>query len=260
MVNENQNMLKEIVKDKGFVICALVLLIAGISIDTLAKKLQLTFIRKPVPLKKSLQKFDAKKLYPPYKLIKSIKLESDIVEALGTKEYLQMIFEDTDMEGNNVPGKYISFFVTYYTGGVDQVPHVPDVCYQGGGYDPIDSDNTYIELHGIGLKGDKLPVRILLFRDTKSEITQIKPVIYFFSVNGKFKATRREVRLALADIRERYAYFSKVEIAFAGIQPSKEKAIRLTAKFLKKALPVLIEDHWQDWEKFTKETPNGKKK
>lgn len=244
-------MLKEILKDKGFVAASIILLLSALGIDAIARKLQITFVRKPVPLKKSLHDFDYKKLYPPYKMLKVIKLESDIVEALGTDEYLHILFDDTSIDPNN-PGKYVSFFVTYYTGSVDQVPHVPDVCYQGGGYDPIGADNTYLIIPQLGLPEDKLPVRVLLFRDTKSTlIPQIKPVIYFFSVNGRFRATRNEVRLALADIREKYAYFSKVEIAFIGIQPTKEEALKLTEKFLKKALPVLLTDHWQDWQEFT---------
>ncbi len=245
-------MIKEILKDKGFIACSLVLLIAALGVESFSKALQLHFVRAPVPLRKKLQDFDAEKMWP-YKLIKTVKLNSEIEEALGTKDYLQMIFEDTTLPSDNAPGKYISFFVTYYTGGVDQVPHVPDVCYQGGGYDPIGSENTYLKLPGLGLKDDKLPVRVLFFRDTKSLIPSVKPVIYFFSVNGKFEATKNSVRLRLADIRQKYAYFSKVEIAFLGLQPDKEQALKLTAKFLKKALPILMKEHWQDWDKFIKE-------
>ncbi len=249
--------MKKILKDKGFIACSLVLLIAATGVESFTRALQLHFVRAPVPLRKKLQDFDAEKMRP-YKLLKSVKLESEIEEALGTKDYLQMIFEDTTLKGDNAPGKYISFFVTYYTGGIDQVPHVPDVCYQGGGYDPIGSENTYITLPNLGLKNDKLPVRVLFFRDTKSLISSVKPVIYFFSVNGKFEATRNSVRLTLANIRQKFAYFSKVEIAFLGVQPNKTQALELTAKFLRKALPILMKEHWQDWNTFIKEHAKDK--
>ncbi len=249
--SESENIIKQVLSDRTFLITALVLLVSALGIDSLAKELKLNFIRSPVPLRKKLKYFNVDKMYP-YRLIHQVTLDSEIVEALGTKDYLQMIFDDTSIKSQDAPGKLVSFFVTYYTGSLDQVPHVPDVCYQGGGYDPIGSDNTTITIPGIGLPNDKLAVRLLMFRNTKSFVPTDKVVIYFFSVNGKFKATRSEVRLALADIRHKYAYFSKVEIAFVGIQPDKEKALRLTAKFLQKALPILMHDHWQNWDKFIK--------
>ncbi len=253
----NKEILKKLIADKSFVICTLVLLISALGVESFAHALKLHFVRAPVPLRKKLQDFDVSKMWP-YKLIKTVKLDSEIVEALGTKDYLQMIFDDTSMKDENAPGKYVSFFVTYYTGSLDQVPHVPDVCYQGGGYDPIGSENTYLTLPDLGLKNNKLPVRVLFFRDTKSLLPSVKPVVYFFSVNGKFEATRNNVRLTLADIRQRYAYFSKVEIAFLGVQPDKKQTLELTAKFLKKALPILMHEHWQNWNKFITQKHSSK--
>lgn len=248
---QSDNIIKQVVSDKAFVITALILLISALGIDSLAKALQLTFIRSPVPLRKKLTDFSVSKMYP-YQLVRKVKLDSEIEEALGTKDYLQLLFDDTSLKSQNAPGKLVSFFVTYYTGSLDQVPHVPDVCYQGGGYDPIGSDNTTIRIPGIGLPNDKLAVRILIFRNTRSIIPTNKVVVYFFSVNGEFKATRGAVRLALSDIRNKYAYFSKVEIAFGGVQPDRDKALELTAKFLKKALPLLMNEHWQNWDEFIK--------
>jgi hypothetical protein len=147
---------------------------------------------------------------------------------------------------------------------VDQVPHVPDVCYVGGGNDLLSAVNTTIKVPGAGLKDNELPVRELIFQSPNSIVPVTQPVIYFFSVNGHFDNGREGVRLSLADPWVKYAYFSKVELSFAGDQmPDKEDALKIAARFLSKALPILIKDHWQDWDAFlakeaAKKTENGK--
>jgi hypothetical protein len=121
----------------------------------------------------------------------------------------------------------------------------------GGGFDSQGSRNTTIKVKNVGLKNDELPVRELLFQNTRSMVPVIQPVIYFFGVNGTFVNDRTDVRLNLASPRLRYAYFSKVEVAFLGeMQPDKDQALEATSKFFSKALPILMKDHWQDWNKF----------
>jgi hypothetical protein len=162
-----------------------------------------------------------------------------------------MIFEDTSLSDPHAVGKYVNFFVTYYTGATDQVPHVPDVCYVGGGNDLLSSSNTTIPIPGIGLPDDKLPIRELLFQNPNALVPTVQPVVYFFAVNGHFENQRDGVRLSLASPRLKYAYFSKVELTFDGdTLPDKDEALKLSVKFLGKALPILMKEHWQDWDKF----------
>jgi hypothetical protein len=226
-----------------------VLLMAAGGIKGLVKTMQLHLQKSPVPLVKPFQKFDVWKMWP-YKMVVTRTLPEEMVEELGTKDYLQMVFEDTTIADAQTPGKYINFFVTYYS-KVDQVPHVPDVCYVGGGNDLLSATNTTIKVPGAGLKDDELPVRELLFQNPKTIVPVTQPVVYFFSVDGHFDNGREGVRLSLADPRVKYAYFSKVELSFEGDKlPNKEESLKIAAKFLTKALPILIKDHWQDWDKF----------
>jgi hypothetical protein len=244
------DLLRSILKDRSFVICCVVLLISAMGIQTLVSAMKIYLHKEPVPLVKPLAEFNAKKMWP-YKLVRNERLESEISEELGTKEYLQMIFEDTRIKDEQTPGKYINFFVTYYTGSTDQVPHVPDVCYVGGGFDSQGSENTTIKVPGAGLKNNDLPVRELLFQNTRSLIPVTQPVIYFFSVNGTFVNDRTAVRLHLASPRLKYAYFSKVELAFIGsAQPNRDQALELASRFFGKSLPILMTDHWQNWDQF----------
>ena len=244
------DLLKSIFKDRTFVICGVVLLVSAAGIQGLVDAMELYLRKEAVPLVKPLSEFDTRKMWP-YKLIRTEKLSPEIEEELGTKDYLQMIFEDTRIKDDRTPGKYINFFVTYYTGSTDQVPHVPDVCYVGGGFDSQGARNTTVTVRNVGLKNDELPVRELLFQNTRSLVPVIQPVIYFFGVNGTFVNDRTDVRLSLASPRLRYAYFSKVEVAFPGqVQPEKDDALEIASRFFSKALPILMRDHWQDWDKF----------
>jgi hypothetical protein len=59
-------------------------------------------------------------------------LNRDVLESLGTEEYLQWILEAPDAAPGS-PTRFCSLFITYYTGNPDMVPHVPDECYVGGG-------------------------------------------------------------------------------------------------------------------------------
>jgi len=242
-----KDILRDLVRDSRFLVCAIVLAAAALGIETVAGIMELHFRKLPVPLRKSLDQFDVAKL-SHYKLVRKVSIPSEVEDALGTKDYLQFILEDTSISDPKQPGKYVNFFVTYYTGDPDQVPHVPEVCYMGSGKEPGNIRNMEIELPGIGLDDDRLPVRVVTFRDTRSMPGGHIPVIYFFSVNGAFEPDRLSVRLRLSDLRVKYSYLSKVEIAFGGRpQPDTAQVLELTKRLLAEALPVLMEEHWPDW-------------
>jgi hypothetical protein len=239
---------KGVLNDRGFVVCALILAISAASIAYVTKTLKWNLRKLPVPLRKSFADFNDAGLYP-YRVVQKVKIDAEVEEALGTKEYIQYFIEDPDVSERE-GGRYVNFFVTYYTGNPDQVPHVPEVCYVGGGNIIEDQDILTIHVPGVGLPDDALRVQLLMFkatdRNTGMDVT--KPVLYFFSVNGKYTYDRKGTRWALSNIRDRYAYFSKVEIAFIGsVQPDRERAIALTEKFLAKALPILVNENWPDW-------------
>jgi len=247
-------MSKGAMENRAFVISAVVLLVAALGVQATSKWMKLHFRKLPVELKRSLQNFDATKLSPSYVLKRTDKISSEVEEALGTHEYYQAGFEDMSRSGIDDPGRYVNFFVTYYTGDPDQVPHIPDVCYLGGGYDPAGSFDTTISLPGLGIPGDELPVRVLFFKNSRAIIPLVQTVVYFFSVNGHFAEERTKVRAYLADIRLKYAYFSKVELSFQSQgQPDRALALDISERFFRKALPVLMSDHWVDWDRFIEE-------
>jgi hypothetical protein len=118
-------------------------------------------------------------------------------------------------------------------------------------------ENRVVEVEGV--PGGKVPVRVLTFVKGGIYDYDEPTVVYTFHCNGQFAARRDEVRLAVLDPRDRYAYFSKVEVTFGwqGARPrnaGKEETVRATTKLLMYVLPLLLREHWPDWRQATGES------
>ena len=233
----------------AFVICAVVLIVSSVVIS------KIEIEPEPWPLKKPLDLLDEDDL-APYKVIEKIKIQNEeIVEALGTKDYIQWVLEDTDeAAGSNV--KKCLLFITYYE-LADRIPHETKECHLGTGHQLLAEDGLSVEINGQD-GNENIPGRHLVFSRTNSGIwhrgTKFS-VFYLFSVNRIYANSRDSARLALnRNIFSKHSYFSKVEWNFltnAGVKTylSKEKAVAASEKLLAVVLPILERDHWPEWEK-----------
>ncbi len=207
--------------------------------------------KEPFPLKKSLDLLDEKAL-APYKVTSKQKITNqEVIESLGTEDYIQWILEDPEQAVDSAVHK-CSLFITYY-GLPDRVPHVPEECYTGGGHQRLASDSVTLEIN-IEDSTRKIPARYLVFASTDSNFWGLDtkfPVLYLFNVNEVYANSRDDVRFALnKHIFSRYSYFSKVEWKFFNTRlnkpfyPNKEEAITASKKLLSVILPVLEREHW----------------
>jgi len=240
----------------AFLICVLILAVAGSGMSIAKRKLKLVLKKEPLPLKKSLSLLDEKAL-APYKVLSKMKIDyEEVIEALGTDQYIQWLLEDTEAPPDS-PVRYCSLFITYYEVADKRVTHVPDECYMGAGYQRLGSGRTVtFKLNGQGLP-EKLTGRYIVFKGTDPRTIPANvtfPVLYLFNVNGEYAATRAEARLIInKNLFQRYSYYCKVEWKFSNrsfgrsIYPSKEQAIPASEKLLSVLLPVLKRDHWPDW-------------
>src|SRR4030042_5055315 len=146
----------------AFLICVAVLAITRGCMSVAIKSFGIYLKKDPWPLKKSLDLLDEKGL-APYKVVSKGKIESeDIIDSLGTKDYIQWVLEDPDAPANSTV-RYCSLFITYYE-LPDRVPHVPEECYMGSGFQRLASDSVTLEL---GMR--KIPARYLVFTGTGSD-------------------------------------------------------------------------------------------
>lgn len=240
-----------------FLISFILLAAFACGMDFFKTRQKIMLIKKPLPLKESFDMLD-EKLLEPYKVLEKSRIDNrDVLESLGTEEYLQWLLEDTTVDALS-PVKNCLVFITYYTGNPDQVPHAPEACYTGGGSEvkekfAIKLDVSGVDVPGIGRSG-KIDATGLIFSTKASEIWQMPVeflVVYFFKVNGQYKSNRTAVRIALGDLISEYSYFSKIELKFfnsRGMYPDKAQTAEACGRLLKVLLPVLEKNHWPDWE------------
>lgn len=204
-----------------------------------------------MPLKKALDLIDEKAL-APYKVVSKQDITNEeVVESLGTEDYIQWILEDSEAAADSAVQK-CSLFITYY-GLSDRVPHVPEECYTGSGHQRLTSDSVTLDINKEGVR-EKITVRYLVFASTKSDYWGMDtkfPVLYLFNVNKDYANSRDDVRFALNKyIFSKYSYFSKIEWKFFNtrfgkpIYPSKEETITASQKLLSVILPILEKEHW----------------
>ena len=243
-----RNALKLAFKSRAFLVCALLLGLGAVSLQATARWAEMYFRKEAVPLLKPLKYLDQDAL-APYTVLQKRLLQPEEEESLGTTEYVNWILEDTSAEPDD-PVRLVHLFITYYTGLPDQVPHVPDVCYLGAGYSPAGSGSGSFDMPELAQCGydTRVPYRALTFIKP-GDVQDIRPVVvYTFGVNNVLVADRNRVRKEMASIRQRYAYFSKVEMSFGfgPENPSRDAAVQAAEKVLRKVLPLLIEQHWPD--------------
>lgn len=254
MTRPNQSLL-----NPAFVACAVILALFAATKTVVIHALGVHLTKLPIPLKKPLEQLDAKKLEPYIVRSREKIANQDVVESLGTEEYLNWTLEDPQAQSDS-PTKYSTLFITYYTGNPDMVPHVPDECYAGSGNTKLRADTLSTE---ITWPGQEKPVPIsmqsvLFSRQEKNSLTPETQfsVQYCFKANGEFCGSRTETRAVLgSNFFVKYSYFAKIEWKFYGmdytglIYPNQEQMMLASQKLLAKVLPVLEEDHWPDWDK-----------
>jgi Protein of unknown function (DUF3485) len=232
-----------------FTVSLIILAVTAVGLGPVTRYLNVVLRKEAVPLRKQLGTLDKSRL-GPYKFVRAYTIESAVVDTLGTDKYINWLLEDTRRTGRD-PLRYVSLFVTYYTGQPDPVPHTPDVCYAASGYEPDEKVNLTVDVPTLG-KDSRLPIRLLMFVKTGVFNSERMPLIYTFHCNGKFVATREGVRTTGRNPLDKHAYYSKVEVKFGwkGAQPrypDKKQAIEASTEFLSHVLPLLVDEHWPDW-------------
>ncbi len=231
-------------RDRAFLVCVFIFGFCAVSMQLVARAMGIHLVKLPISLNKPLEELDEAKL-APYKVLSKRKIENqDVVDELGTEDYIQWFIEDPCAVVNgSLP--YINLFITYYD-KPDYVPHVPEVCYTGGGSVVQARENSEIT---VMLDGEQrlIPIRIIQFVGLgygggRGDST----VVYFFSTNGKYVSTRNTARRTMRYPFDKYAYFSKVEMTFGG-SPSQEIVKASVQRFVEVLLPVLEEGHWPAW-------------
>ena len=231
----------------AFLICTAVLALAGVGMSLLTARLGLCLKKEPLSLLKPLNAMDEGKL-APYQVAGRLAIEdAEILRSLGTQDYIQWLLEDP-REPVESPVRKLLLFITYYR-QPDRVPHVPEECYTGGGYQRLATNAVSFRMGS-----SEIPGRYLLFEKTAQDVSLAVPqfpVLYLFRVNGEYAGSRDDARIALnKGLFSKHAYFCKIEMVFnqSSVAPTREAASAASEKVLGVLLPLLEQEHWPDLE------------
>jgi hypothetical protein len=231
--------------------------------------MQLHFQKAAVPLRKPLDELPAE-IGPWLQITKDEPLDRELEDVLATNKYVFRQYVDTrklspaqvsvlkadasSPEAQRVlrtlvdesPEAIVGCDVTYYTGMVDTVAHIPDRCYIADGYEPKSFTSPRWEIGLINPADRSVQVRLINFEDqTPDRGTTPVNVAYFFQCNGSYESDPLNgVRLRLQNLSEKYGYYAKIELKT--VLSDSVQAERVMADFLRYALPP-IEQCLPDW-------------
>ena len=270
-----QSELAAIFRQKGFVVALFVVAAAALGLNTTMQSMGLHFKKERVELRKSLDELP-KMMGPWLQVSKDVPLPDEQEHALGTRDYITREYVDTrSMNGFDLtkwnalsddarrkainivvqksPQSYVRLHMAYYTGLVDTVAHVPERCYVAGGYDPTNTQVMVLEpFKGVAERDPNLKVKYTEFVDRAQSRETRQNVAYFFQVNGAYEYDSiGGVRVRLQNIREKYAYYCKIEM-LTQVDKNSELARSAMSELMKYALPE-IEKCLPDWHEVTGE-------
>lgn len=254
--------------DVGFVVVAAILLVAAIGLNATVQSLQLTFRKQPVALQAPLKEINPR-LGPWVQVSADERLPHEVEDALAANEYVFRDYVDSrlvpanliaEFEGKPAPQRramleairqkaphaVMNMAVTYYTGMVDTVAHIPDRCYIADGFEPSEYDTKRWACF-TPRGDDRAAARFIHFEDNVPGRQAVsRNVAYFFHVNGRYTNDPLDVRYTLQNLWERHGYYAKIELM--SLLESRQKASAVMDEFLQHALPE-VEKSLPDWSK-----------
>ena len=281
---------RQALRQPAFLVAAAFLLVSAIGLNAASQFLQLHFRKVAVPLPVRSLSDETEGI--PARLgawtqaTVDEPLDPEVETTLGTRQYINRIYIDsrldpmlaahfkgaTKQERSERLGEFLhrhstslkgepqipalTLGVTYYTGLVDTVAHIPDRCYVGSGYEPSAYELRTLPPDGFpDGKKRKIQYRLINFEDQTGQGRMGMSVAYFFIVNGTYEENPLHVRQVLQDLTEKYGYYAKIEVMAADSHPEATQRPEYRAAveaalndFIVGALPA-IESKLPDWQK-----------
>ena len=207
-----------------------------------------------------------------------------LVEELGTTQYLDRTYA---LDGDPEQG-IASVHVAYYTGAIDDVPHIPERCWDAAGMVmtrppevlglAIDESDWTLEPEIVNLASGepyrsvevRHPVTGMIERvympvgPIEMTVSEFRPAAstrerqtggYFLIANGRPTASAFGVRRLAFDLTDEYAYYCKVQVTVRSAASDDEAEAReqyraVASEIVTELLPHLMKrlPRWPDYE------------
>jgi hypothetical protein len=265
---------------RAYVAAIAMLVASAIGFRLLVAELNIFLTKEPVDLRLPLDSI-------PTKLGRWERMGTDtvyadtLIEELGTRRYLDRSYA---LLGDPSKG-LVHVHVAYYTGTIDAVPHIPERCWAVGGLELTrNSEGVELQLDRSGWRVDEaktgagyqvtsvmdpvtaeieqvtmpkgdISMTTIEFQDPKQPRTR-RVGGYFFIANGSTARTSYDVRAMAFNLKDRYAYYCKIQLTKAGtvvaaddslLEPFKADASDLLSALLPQLMRCLPD--WPEWER-----------
>ena len=181
-----------------------------------------------------------------------IEFQQDVLETLriGTKYdrtryesrrsnwYVSRIYQDVPAQGEH---HYWHLDVTYYTGGLDKVPHVPERCLVAGGASILRTDTVKFTVSSDRPSWNgEIPFGRTHYVTRGKFGPDHRLEYYTFCFNGRPVSDWRQVRGKLLNPFQRYSYFAKIQFGPRESVSDFAATDRAAETFMRHALPKVL--------------------
>jgi len=132
--------------------------------------------------------------------------------------------------------------VTYYTGTMDKAPHFPERCLQAAGMVLGDMGDVKFEAPDAPGPWGAKPVtcRFVEYHNPRGNWENRHVQYYVYSLNGYPESSWKNVRLKMASLFGKYAYFAKIQFNSMNEIKDQDEAKQATEEFVKYMLPEVL--------------------
>ena len=132
--------------------------------------------------------------------------------------------------------------VTYYTGTMDKAPHFPERCLQAAGMILGNMGNVEFEVPDAPGPWGTEPVicRAVEYNNPRGTWENLHVQYYVYSLNGYPESSWKAVRLKMASVFGKYAYFAKIQFNPLNEIGDPKEAKQAAEEFVKYMLPEVL--------------------
>jgi hypothetical protein len=273
---------------RGYFIAIAVLVVGAIGFRVLVAQANIFLMKERVELRRPLDTVPSR-LGRWQKFEEDEVLDETMLEELGTRSYLDRKYA---LDGDPAKG-FVHVHVAYYTGTIDAVPHIPERCWAVSGLELTrNSDGVALAIDKSKweplVRDDVEPGKYMMVAVTDPVTADIDRVAmplgdivvttiefqspdrpkyrqiggYFFIANGNAVANSYGVRQAAFNLKDRYAYYCKIQLTQGGqvddpsgslLEPFKKDAADLLSELLPQIMRCL-----PDWPSYEPKQDAGK--